>query len=188
MYCVVLRIGASDCARDNLAAGNSDVRLQRTRCLRAKPIQRVVDIERGTRRAQRVGVMRARSTEQRHDGIADVLVDRAAVSEHDAVDERSVAADNVVQLFRIQRLGQRRKAAKIGKQNGDLSALIRLHVGHGRRRAGRRISQFGNGGEHALAVAKRMDPKLLQIRIGQARQHCAIDVVVGKCARVLLKP
>ena len=101
---VVLRVGASERARDNLAAGNSDVRLQRTRCLRAKPSQRVVDIERGTRRAQRVGVVRARSAEQRHDGIADVLVDRAAVSEHDAVDERSVAADDVAQFFRIERL------------------------------------------------------------------------------------
>ena len=34
--------------------------------------------------------------------------------------------------------GQRGKAAQIGKQNGDLSALIRLRVGHGRRRARRR--------------------------------------------------
>jgi len=55
--------------------------------------------------------MRARSTEQRHDGIADVLVDRAAVSEHDTVYKRGIAADNFVQLFRIERLGQRGEAA-----------------------------------------------------------------------------
>jgi len=33
-----------------------------------------------------------------------------------------------------------------------------------------------------------MDPELFQIRIGQSRQHREVDVVVGKCARVLLKP
>jgi hypothetical protein len=35
VHCVVLRVGTSERARDNLTTGNSHVRLQRTRCLRA---------------------------------------------------------------------------------------------------------------------------------------------------------
>ncbi|MGF6962090.1 hypothetical protein QFZ97_008046 [Paraburkholderia youngii] len=127
MHGVVLRVGAAQRARDDLAARNADVRLQRPPGLGGQSRHAVVNVECGTRGAQRVRLVRARRAEQRHHRVADVLVDRAAIGEHDPVDQRRIASDQRAQVFGIERARQHRVPAQIGEQNRDLPALVRGH-------------------------------------------------------------
>jgi hypothetical protein len=55
-------------------------------------------------RRKGVIVVRQRRAEKGHHGIADMLVDGAAVLGDDTIDQRRVAADEVAQLLRIERL------------------------------------------------------------------------------------
>jgi len=55
---------------------------------------------------------------ERHDAIADVLVDSAAVPEDDLGHLRQVLAQHLGHLLRLQLLGQRREAADIGEEDG----------------------------------------------------------------------
>ena len=80
------------------------MRLERTwRCL-AHPAERLVDVQGGARGAHRIVVMRTGRTEKRHHSVTDVLVDRTAIADDNAVDERRVAAHQLADLFRIERL------------------------------------------------------------------------------------
>ena len=78
-------------------------------------------------------------------------------------------------------LRQRGEAAEVGEQDGDLPALAGLRAARARRRrlCGRRAA-LGDRRQQALAMAERGDAELLQIRVGELRQHVEIDVVVGK--------
>ena len=89
-----------------------------------------MDIQGGARRAHRIVIVRAGRTEKRHHGVADVLVDRTAIADDNAVDERGVTAHQLTDLFRIERLRHRGEPAEIGEENGDLPALAcRLAIG-----------------------------------------------------------
>ncbi len=58
---------------------------------------------------------------ERHDAVADELVERAAVAEHHGDLAREVAVEQVDDLLRRPRLGQRREAADIREQHADLA-------------------------------------------------------------------
>jgi hypothetical protein len=95
------------------------MRLDRVACRLVRPRQRLVDVERGAGGAERVVVMRPRRAEQRHDGVPDVLVDRAAVADDDAVDERREAGNELAHLLRIKLLRQCGEPGDVGEQDGD---------------------------------------------------------------------
>ena len=185
---VVVRGGAANGAGHHLAAGDPHMRLDRVACRLVRPRQRLVDVERGAGGAERVVVMRPRRAEQRHDGVPDVLVDRAAVADDDAVDERREAGNELAHLLRIKLLRQCGEPGDVGEQDGDLAALAGLRAhGLARRLCGRRAA-LGDRRQQALAEAERGDAELLQIGIGQLDQHAEIDVVLGKALGVLGHP
>ena len=159
-------------------------------CRVVRPRQRVVDVERGPGGTERVVVVRPRRAEQRHDGVPDVLVDRAAVADDDTVDERREAGDELAHLLRVKLLRQRREAGDVGEQHGDLAALAGLRAdGLARRLRGRGLcggrAALGDCRQQPLAVAERGDAELFQIGVGQLGEHAEIDVVVGKALRIL---
>ena len=82
-----------------------------------------MDIERCPRSAQRIVVMGPRGSKQRHDGVADMLVDRAAIADDDAVHQRREARHKLMNLFRVQRTRKGREPGEIGEEYGDLAPL-----------------------------------------------------------------
>jgi hypothetical protein len=46
--------------------------------------------------------VRARRAKERHHSVADMLVDRAPITDNDAVNQRREAAHQLTDLFRIQ--------------------------------------------------------------------------------------
>ena len=132
---VVGRAHTGEAAGDHLAAGDADMRVQRTRRAFARACELGVDVERGARRPERIVVMRHRRPEQRHNGVADVLVDRAAVADDDAVDERREARHEVAHLLGIERLRKRREVAEVGEQDRHLPTFGGVRrMGFGARR------------------------------------------------------
>ena len=117
-----------------------------------------------------------------------MLVDGAAAVLDDAVDELRVAAHQIAQLLRVQGLRQRGKSAQIGEQDGDLAPFTRRSGSAGRRRRGRQRGPRGNGGQQPFAVTERCDSELFEVGVGKLRENRDIDVVVGKCRRILLEP
>jgi len=70
--------------------------LERTSDITAQTGDRGVDLQCSAHRAQGIIAVRDRGTEQRHDSIADVLVDGATVAFDDTVDERGIATHKIV--------------------------------------------------------------------------------------------
>lgn len=128
-----------------------------------------------------------------------MLVDGAAVREHDAVDQPGEATDQFTQFFGIECLRERGEAAQVGEEHGDLSALfhwradsgrdrsIEGRLGHGRR-IGSRSRHLRNRRQQPLAMPERANAEFLQIRVSEPGQHRRVDVVVGKGLCVLLEP
>ena len=86
-----------------------------------------MNIEGGPRRAQWIVVMGPRGAKQRHDGVADMLIDRAAIAGDDAVDQRREARHKLMNLFSVQRTGKRREPGEICEEYRDLAPLaVRL--------------------------------------------------------------
>ena len=114
---------ASDAARDDFAGRNADVHVERLGRRRVEVRHRPHNRVGGARRACRLVAMRHRSAEDRHDRIADVLVDAAAEALDDRVDDAEEALEQLMDVFGIELLRQLRIAAKIGEQDGDGTAL-----------------------------------------------------------------
>src|SRR5678815_2219781 len=92
----------------------------------------LLHVERREHRVSRVLRVLDRRPPERHDRVADVLVERAAVT---AADDRAhvgeVLVDVLAQLIGLERLGDASKAAHVGEQDRELGAP-RLHVVLGR--------------------------------------------------------
>ena len=101
---------AADAACDHLAAGDAGVDPERRLIVRAQARHRGVNVERGTAGALCIVGVRDRHAEQGHHGVADMLVDGAAVGLDDAVDGGEEAAQQFVRLFGIERTGKAGKA------------------------------------------------------------------------------
>ena len=143
---------------------------------------RIMDGERGTNRPLRVVAMRDRRTEHRHDAVADVLVDGAAVALDHAVEGFEEAAGDLMQLFRVQPAGELGVAGQVGEQHRHLPPLALgqyLRAGADDVLRFRLLArQLGDGGEQLLAVADREDAELLEVPRAEGREHGLIDVVV----------
>ena len=91
---------------------------------RARKVRHAVAQFRGrVQGAEHVVVMRHGGTEQRHDRVADVLVDRATVPLHDLVGNVEIAIKQCMQPFVRQIARQDRETAEISKQHRDRPAL-----------------------------------------------------------------
>ena len=147
----------------------------------------LVNVERGAHRAQRVVVVGDRCTEQRHDIVAHMLVDRAAIALDDAVDRLEIAVEQRVGRLGAERARKFGVTRDVGEQHGHLAPLAgrrgRFLFRH-RRFLGR---QFSDRGEQLLAVAERADADLLQVVAGQRRQRLAVDLVLGERLGVLIE-
>jgi hypothetical protein len=64
-----------------------------------------------------------RSTEERHDPVARVLVDRALEAVHAVGQDLEEAVQDPVPLLGVHLLGQLHRALHVGEENGDLLAL-----------------------------------------------------------------
>ncbi len=92
---------------------------------------------------------------QRHDGIADMFVDPAAVGADDAVQLLPQAVDQQGDIFRVEGFGKGGKTGDIGKQHGDQLALLCARV---QRAAGVQRSarvQRGSAVRHSAARFER---------------------------------
>ncbi len=163
-HCVVVRVAASERAGEHLTRGDADMGLQVPSLALAHPGERRMNLECGARRAQRIVVMGDRCTEQRHDGVADMLVHGAAERSDDAVDESRVGGHDCVQFLGVERLRQRRKAREVREQDRDQPPLAGWRTGN-RRGRGRTRSQCLDGGKKSFAVAERADAQFSQVSV-----------------------
>ena len=78
---------------------------------------------------RRVALVGGRYPEDGHDGVADELLDAAAIVENGLGDALEVAIDNGADLFRVQRLGHGRETGQVREEDGGLFALLGRHLG-----------------------------------------------------------
>jgi hypothetical protein len=64
-----------------------------------------------------------RGSEQRHDAVASVLVDRSLEAVNPVGEDREEAIHDLVPLFGIDLLGEIHRALHVGEEHGDLLAL-----------------------------------------------------------------
>ena len=114
---------AAHAARDDLAGGDANVSRQCFAEWRADLGYRLLDRGRGTHGTRRLVTARDRRAEDRHHGVADVLVDAPAEAIDDAVDGAEIALEQRVHVFGIEAFGEPRVATEIGEQHGDRPAL-----------------------------------------------------------------
>ena len=181
---VVLPLGATERPRDDLAVCDPDMGLQRSPGALTQLDKRVMDVERGACGAPGIVVMGTRRAEQRHHRIADMLVDRAAIADDDAVDELGVACHKLVQLFRVERLGQSGETREIGEKNGDLPPVARRCRRCCWRRRRRRCPACRDGSQKLLAMAERCDAEVPQVCVGELGQNGLVYIVLGERASV----
>ncbi len=120
----------------------------------------------GPQGAMRVVLVRQRRPEERHDTVAQELVDRALVLVDAVEDDLEGAIHDRVNVLGVQPLGHRGEARHVGEQHGDLLALpldgaarredllgqMRGRVGVRRGKA--RCRRLGGGGRHGGGGAR----------------------------------
>ena len=84
---------------------------------------RVDEVERGPDRPLGVVLVSDRGAPHRHHGVADELLDRAAVAADDLADSLEVAVLQLADLLGVAALGERGEPDEIGEQDGDEPAL-----------------------------------------------------------------
>ncbi len=109
---------------DDLARSYADVNLESVRSFFAKLIHGVMNFQGRADCAKRIVVVRHRRTKQGHDGVADVLVHRAAEIVDYFVYRVKETLHQRMSFFRVELLGQAREAGNIGEQDRDLAALL----------------------------------------------------------------
>ena len=92
--------------------------------------------ERGADRPLGVVLVDHRRAEDRHDRVADELLDRAAEALDLVLDARVVRAERRADVLRIGPIGARREPDEIDEEDGDDLALLLRGRGAERRRAG----------------------------------------------------
>jgi len=108
-----------------------------------------------------------RRAEQGHDGIADMLVDAAAIAGCDCICPGVEGLHHAAQILGIEPGGERREAREIGEEDRDLAPLARRLSGVGR--SLRRLRyRLGLGARFAAAAAEAL-PGL----IGEAAERTA---------------
>ena len=88
---------------------------------------RALDCERREDRSFRIVAVSNRSAEDRHDAIADMLVNMATVILNDAIDLGEELAEKTVNLFLVELAAERGIAHEVGKEHSHLPAFA-LHI------------------------------------------------------------
>ena len=91
--------------------------------------------DRGADGAVLIVIVRQRQAEHRHDGVADELVEHAALLPDALHHDREVLVQEHDRALRAQFLGHRREAADVGEQHGADHALAAQHLFRRRRAA-----------------------------------------------------
>ena len=81
------------------------------------------EIEPGAHRALGVVLVRGRRSPDRHDCVADELLDGAAVALDEPAACIEVAREQLAHFLGVARLGERREADEVGEEHGDEAAL-----------------------------------------------------------------
>ena len=197
---LVTELAGADVAGDHEAGtdadphGNVDAR-------RGSPgvqrLHRLDDLQARLHRPPRVVLVSAWIAEVDQNAVTDVVADVAVKSPDDLGAGALIAANHLVQIFRVHARGQSRGTDHVAEQNRELPALgLGVLRGGGvvgglAHRLGTvvrhvRARQPGNGAPEPLAIAER-DAELGQISLGQIRQHVEIDLVLGEQLRVPAK-
>ena len=79
----------------------------------------VDEVERGADGALGVVLVRGRRAPDRHDRVADELLDRAAVAVDHLARQVEVARQGLADVLGVALLGERREADEVGEQDGD---------------------------------------------------------------------
>jgi hypothetical protein len=83
------------------------------------------NLDGGTHCTQRIVLVQLRHSENGHDGVADELLDRAAVSLDRRADRGEVAFQQHAIRLRVEPRSQRRRLDEIAKKDGDRPAVGR---------------------------------------------------------------
>ena len=111
---------------------------------------RVDELEPGAHRPLGVVLPGDRGSPDRHDRVADELLDRPPVAGDDVGGDLEVAGQGVADVLRVALLGERREADQVGEQDRHEAAL-----GDGRRRGGPRGSGRAHGHRRGPRGAER---------------------------------
>ncbi|HVS62198.1 MAG TPA: hypothetical protein VMT85_01720 [Thermoanaerobaculia bacterium] len=117
--------------------------------LHPEPADRVNEVERGAHRPLRVVLLGDRRAPDRHDGVADELLDAPAVALDDLAGGLEIMGQQVAHVLGVPLLRQRREADEVGEEHADQASL---GGGQCRRRHGR----GGRLGQRGAAVAAEL--------------------------------
>ena len=105
------------------------------------------ELERGAHRTLGVVLLRDRRAPERHHGVADELLDAAAVALDHVPRRLEVAREELARLLGVAALGLRREADEVGEEDGDDAPL-----GNGRGSGGCGRRRGGGGAERRAAL------------------------------------
>ena len=144
--------------------------------------ERAKDRQAGARGALRIILLRPRISEQRHQPVAELLGDMAAVLPDRLGGVIEIRADEVAPVFGVERRGKAGRSDQIAEHDGYGPSLRFVpRAGGGNRDGGRRLrrGQTGNRLQDALAVAERQT-ELFEVAFGQLANDIHVDQVVAK--------
>ena len=105
--------------------------------------------------AQRVVLVCGRHAEDRHDGIADELLDRSPVVLDDCLHPSEVAREQLAERLGVDRLPQLGRPGHVAEQDGDRLALHVLMIAQARRQAVAKLGAWRRtGGRRSTATAR----------------------------------
>ena len=179
---------ASNIARHDLAARDANMHMEPPPGLRTDLGHSLVDRLGGVDRAYGIVTVRYGRTEDGHDAVADMLVDRAAVIPNDGIGPVDELTENSEQFLRIEFGGELRVAGYIGEQHGNVPAFCgerRLAAGTVPAARRQSIRQLAEGLDRCLkppAVAE-VQAQLLEVGFRQTRKDIEPDSSFGQCLR-----
>ena len=135
-------MSTTDLAGHHVADGDAAMDLERPADLGGNPWHGREDGECGARSPRHVVAMRDGGAEQRHDAVADVLVDRAAVALDDGVDGAEETAEQRLGVLGAKLRGHGGETDQVHEQDRHLASLAL-----GRRRSGCRERRTASAAE-----------------------------------------
>jgi hypothetical protein len=169
---------AAGAARHDLTARHADMRGERPAGRSRQLGHRATDGDGRGHGAGRIVAVSDGSAEHRHDVVADVLVDMAAMVRHRAIHPPEEGIQQRVHVLSVELARQRRVAREIGEEDADLTPLaFRLRRG-GRLRSS--YPQRGDRFQQPATMADRRDAEFLEIVSREQRSAAASTALSAK--------
>ena len=134
-------------ARDHLAAADADPPLD------AELGQRQLHLRRRPERAHGIVLVHGRQPEDRHHGVADELLDDAAVALDDRLHALEVAREQRAERLRVDRLAESRRTDDVAEQHGHDLALLAARPSARAPHSGQNLKEAAASYPHAAQVA-----------------------------------